>query len=127
MAISYPSKVEVVQVRKRLTMIPTVSIVTGVIASHSSGQHPSNTSVAGPVIYTQLSTSHQFSSKSPPGRCAVHNRPCLPVSTEATAQAHAPVPQAIVMPLPRSHVRIVNSVGKSISTKWTFVRLGNSS
>ena len=32
-----------------------------------------------------------------------------PVSTPATQTAHAPVPQASVMPLPRSQVRIVTS------------------
>ena len=42
-----------------------------------------------------------------------------PVSTPATQTAHAPVPQASVMPLPRSQVRIVTSFGE-----WTLTMQG---
>jgi hypothetical protein len=48
----------------------------------------------------------------------------LPVSTPATATAHAPVPQASVMPLPRSHVRMIASRGEITCTKWTLIRRG---
>ena len=44
-------------------------------------------------------------------------RPHRLPSTSATQHAHAPVPQAIVIPLPRSHVRIENSAGPLTSTK----------
>jgi hypothetical protein len=38
--------------------------------------------------------------------------------------AHAPVPQASVMPLPRSQVRMMSSVGETTCTKWTLIRRG---
>ena len=76
-------------------------------------------------MYTRLSASDQSSSRSPPGRWARSLRPVRPVSTPATQTAHAPVPQASVMPLPRSHVRIVTSLGECTFTKWTLTRRGN--
>ena len=47
-----------------------------------------------------------------------------PLSTPATHTAQAPVPQASVMPLPRSQVRIVTSPAERTSTKWTLIRFG---
>ena len=54
------------------------------------------------------------------------SRSVRPVRTPATQTAHAPVPHASVMPLPRSQVRIVTSLGECTFTKWTFTRRGNS-
>ena len=44
------------------------------------------------------------------GQVREHLAAVRPVSTPATHTAHAPVPHASVMPLPRSHVRIVTSL-----------------
>ena len=44
------------------------------------------------------------------------------VMTAAAQTAEAPVPQARVIPLPRSQVHIINSVRDMILTKWTLVR-----
>ena len=58
---------------------------------------------AGPVMYTRPSASFHSIRRSPPRRCTVTSRAATaPYSIAATADAHAPVPQAIVSPLPRS-------------------------
>lgn len=48
----------------------------------------------------------------------------FPRTTPATAVAQAPVPQACVMPEPRSHTLIRTSSGFSTCTNSTFVRSG---
>jgi len=44
------------------------------------------------------------------------------VLAAAAQTAEAPVPQARVIPLPRSQVRIISSLREMILTKWTLVR-----
>ena len=72
------------------------------------------------------SSARHSSSKSPPGKWARMWRPVRRANTPATHTAEAPVPQASVMPLPRSQVRMVTSSGEWTCTKWTLIRLGNS-
>ena len=70
-------------------------------------QSPLNASVAEPVMNTWLFDSRHSRFKSPPGKWARSLRSLRPVRTPATQTALAPVPQASVIPLPRSQVRIV--------------------
>ena len=67
---------------------------------------PSNTALAGPVMYTLLSVSSQRIFKSPPGRETTQSLLARPLSTAATTTAQAPVPQASVGPAPLSHTFI---------------------
>ncbi len=52
------------------------------------------------------------------------DRRVRPDTTPATHTAAAPVPHAIVAPLPRSHVRTRTAPAEHTSTKWAFVRSG---
>src|SRR4026208_2234140 len=57
-----------------------------------------------------LSASHHSMFRSPPGRWPGVLRPVRPLNAPATVTAHAPVPQAIVAPLPRSPGRMRSSL-----------------
>ena len=68
---------------------------------------PSNTKAAGPVIYTCSSSSLYSICKVPPSITILLFRPARLVRNAATAVAQAPVPQAIVIPLPLSQTRVL--------------------
>src|SRR5699024_98068 len=75
-------------------------------SSSYSSISPSNTTVAGPVMYTWPSFSSQPILRSPPRRLTVTSLWVRPFTTHATATAQAPVPQASVSPEPRSQTLI---------------------
>ena len=80
---------------------------------------------AGPVISTRPS-SRQSMWSDPPSSTTSVRRPVRPRRAVATPTAQAPVPQARVMPTPRSHTRMRTRVAERICTNSTFVRAGNS-
>jgi hypothetical protein len=75
------------------------------LASLESSSSPSNTKCAGPRMSTCSPGSPTRITSRPPGRRTSIGMPrsARPVSTAATAAAHAPVPHAIVQPEPRSY------------------------
>ena len=72
-------------------------------ASVSGSRSPSNSVSTGPVIQTWPSSRHSMTSW-PPGSVTVTLRPVSFLRAAATAAAQAAVPQARVMPTPRSQV-----------------------
>lgn len=85
---------------------------------------PSNTRIAFPVMKTcPVATSHSMVS-APPSMMTVAFLPERPVRKAATAVAHAPVPQACVMPEPRSHTRILILPSPNTWANSTLMRPG---
>lgn len=72
----------------------------------SSTISPSKEMAAGPVMRMWLSVAFHSMWRVPPSIWMLLWRLALPVMWAATAVAQAPVPQARVMPEPRSHTRI---------------------
>ena len=96
----------------------------GYSSSGGRGASPSNTVAAGPVIYMGEWPPCQLMCKSPPNSCMTASWSAFWVRMAAARTAQAPVPQARVSPLPRSHTRM-RSVCLSITfTNSVFIRLG---
>ena len=86
---------------------------------------PRHTSTAGPVMITQWPGPAHSTCSAPPGNWTWHFWDNFPSSAPATTTAHAPVPHARVIPLPRSHVRIVTRESLSRCAKCALIRCGN--
>src|SRR6185312_5755297 len=93
-------------------------------ASDSSST-PVKLVATGPVMRTWPSGSHSISS-GPPSSTTSALRPVSPRRAAATRVAQAPVPQARVMPTPRSHTRMRIRVGDSTVAVSMLQRSGNS-
>ena len=90
-----------------------------------AGQSPLKAEKAGPVI-NALSPSCHSIVRSPPGRCTSTGLAHSPLHIAATAQAVAPVPQAIVSPLPLSQTRMRISCSPSTCANSIFALSGKS-
>ena len=86
--------------------------------------NPSNTLVAPPVMSTGLSDVLHAIVSDPPSISTRTVRPVFSFTTAATAVAQAPVPQACVMPDPRSQTRILTLSSLNNCKNYTFVRWG---
>ena len=87
-------------------------------------RRPRNGMAVGPVISTWPSSSRHSISSVPPSSTRSTLRSASPRRMAATAVAQAPVPQASVMPTPRSQTRMRMRPGSSTWANSTLVRVG---
>ena len=73
---------------------------------------------------TRSTARSHLTRKSPPSKCNVTSSSVSPFKMHATVLAQAPVPQASVSPVPRSHTRMRTSCRLSTCTNSAFTRLG---
>src|SRR5690606_20986102 len=89
----------------------------------AGSRRPENSHSAGPESTTWSSSRHS-TRRMPPGAVIVTSRPDRPVRAAATAAAQAALPQALVRPAPRSHVRIVMASRAVTCTMEMLARSG---